>query len=411
MSGLTPIAATTSCRDPQTVYRQLRERWGDVAPVELEPGIPAWLVLGHHELCQVARNEQVFSRDPNNWRLFAEGLVPADSGLGPMMFPRDNASYADGEKHRRLRAPVYDGLENLDEHQASRFVRAVCADLIDGFAGAGTADLVSDYAGVVPMLTVAGLFGISVEDGHRFRAAVIALVSSAADSQEPALEIERILVGIMEERRARPTADLTTVFLRHPNLRNDFEIQQAMVMTISAAYLSTMSWIAQTLRLMLTDDRFGGRLRGGRLGLDDALDEVLWRDPPVANMPARYALVDCELAGAPVQRGDALVLGLAAANGDPRVHTGDPWLEVGNRSHLAWSAGPHACPAQRSGRMITRIAVDTALHRLHDLKLTIPADEVMLMPSPWTRSPASLPVRFAPSGQHREPVPSGRAYP
>src|SRR5882757_4703392 len=160
MTGLTPLVATTNCRDPQAVYRQLRERWGVVAPVELEPGIPAWLVLGHHELCQVARNEQLFSRNPNNWRLFSEGVVPPDSGLGPMMFPRDNAYFADGEKHRRLRAPVYDGLVSLDEHRTSRYVRATCANLIDELAVSGQADLVSDYAVIVPMLTVAGLFGI-----------------------------------------------------------------------------------------------------------------------------------------------------------------------------------------------------------------------------------------------------------
>ena len=402
MTGLTPLAATTNNRNPQNVYRQLQERWGVIAPVELEPGVHAWLVMGHHELCQVVRNEQLFSRDPNNWRLFTEGGVAPDSGLGPMMFPRDNAYFADGDKHRRLRAPLDDGLASLDEHRMSRFIRATCAALVDEFVDQGQADLVSDYAAVVPMLTVAGFFGLPPAQGHQLRAALMALFSSAEDSQPAAYELERILTGAMEARRANPTDDLTTEFLRHANLRTDFEIQQSMVLMISAGYETTTSWIAQTLRLMLADQRFGGRLRGGRLGLDDALDEVLWRDPPMANMPARYALVDCELAGTPIQRGDALILGLAAANGDPRVHTDDPWLEIGNRSHLAWSAGPHACPAQRAGRMITRIAVDTALHRLHDVTLAIPADEVMLLPSPWTRCPASLPVHFSPS----RPVPA-----
>ncbi|MGB3438040.1 MAG: cytochrome P450 [Actinophytocola sp.] len=396
LTGLTPLIETTSAPDPQAVYRELREDWGAVAPVELEPGIPAWLVMGHHEICQVVRNEQLFSRDPNHWRLFAEGVVAADSGLGPMMFPRDNAYFADGEKHRRLRGPLDDGLESLDEHRMARFIRATCTDLIRDFEHHGKADLVSDYAAVVPMLTVAGFFGIGREQGHELRAALIALFSSAEDSAPAARNLERILSGAMNARRNAPTDDLTTAFLRHPNLHNDFEIQQSIVLMISAGYETTTSWIAQTLRVMLTDTRFAGRMRGGRLGIDDALDEVLWRDPPMSNMPARYALVDCELAGAHIQRGDALILGLSSANNDPRVHTGDSWLEVGNRSHLAWSAGPHACPAQRPGRMITRIAVDTALHRLHDVSLAIPADEVLLLPSPWTRCPASLPVRFTP---------------
>lgn len=398
MTGLTPLSATTGTPDPQAVYRELAQQWGVVAPVELEPGVPAWLVMGHHELCQVVRNEQLFSRDPSNWRMFSEGLVAPDSGLGPMMFPRDNAYFADGDKHRRLRGPLDDGIASLDEHRMSRFIRSTCTDLIRAFEGTGKADLVADYAAVVPMLTVAGFFGISPDQGEELRMALIAMFSSAADSQKPALEVERILSTTMAQRRREPADDLTSAFLRHPNLRDDFEIQQSMVLMISAGYETTTTWIAQSLRLMLADPRFAGRLRGGRLGLDDALDEVLWRDPPMSNMPARYALVDCELAGQPIQRGDALILGMAAANADPRVHTDDPWLEVGNRSHLAWSAGPHACPAQRPGRMITRIAVDTALRRLHDVTLAIPADEVMLLPSPWTRCPASLPVRFTPPG-------------
>lgn len=398
MTGLTPLSATTVTPDPQAAYRELQERWGMVAPIELEPGIHAWLVMGHHELCQVVRNEQLFSRDPNNWRLFNEGIVAADSGLGPMMFPRDNAFFADGDKHRRLRGPLDDGIASLDEHRMSRFIRSTCRDLIRSFEHNGSADLVADYAAVVPMLTVAGFFGIGLDEGEQLRTALIAMFSAAADSQEAALEVERILTATMATRRREHADDLTAEFLRHPNLHNDFEIQQSMVLMISAGYETTTTWIAQTLRLMLADERFAGRLRGGRLGLDDALDEVLWRDPPMSNMPARYALVDCELAGQPIERGDALILGMAAANADPRVHTDDPWLEIGNRSHLAWSAGPHACPAQRAGRMITRIAVDTALHRLHDVTLAIPADEVMLLPSPWTRCPASLPVRFTPPG-------------
>jgi cytochrome P450 len=400
MTGLMPLTATTGTTDPHAAYRELQDRYGVVAPVELEPGIPAWLVMGHHEICQVVRNEQLFSRDPNNWRLFSEGIVAPDSGLGPMMFPRDNAYFSDGDKHRRLRGPLDDGLESLDEHRMARFIRAMCVDLIREVENQGKADLVADYAAVVPMLTVAGFFGLGPEQGHELRAALIALFSSAENSQAEAYNLERILTGVMNARRKVPADDLTTAFLRHPNLRDDFEIQQSIVLMISAGYETTTTWIAQTLRLMLTDPRFAGRLRGGRLGIDDALDEVLWRDPPMANMPARYALVDCELGGAHIQRGDALVMGFLAANNDPRVHTDDPWLEVGNRSHLSWSAGPHACPAQRPGRMITRIAVDTALHRLHDVTLAIPAEEIVLMPSPWTRCPASLPVRFTPPVPH-----------
>lgn len=396
MTGLTPLSATTTCQDPQAVYQRLRAEWGQVAPVELEPGIPAWLVMGHQEICELVRNERLFSRNPHNWRLLADGVVPPDSGLGPMMFPRDNAYFADGEKHRRLRAPLDTGLAALGRQRMSSMIRATCEQLIDRFAERGQADLVTDYAAVVPMQAVIGFFGIEPGQAIQLRENLIALFGSGVDSQAGYLTIQRILSDTIQDHRAAPRADLTTAFLDDPHLAGDDEIMQSMLLMIAAGHETTQSWIATTLRTMLVDPRFAGQMRGGRLGIDDALDDVLWRDPPMSNMPARYALADTELGGQAITRGDALILGLAAANNDARVHTDDPWLEVGNRSHLAWSAGPHACPAQRAGRLIARTAVDRALHRLQDVRLSVPAGDIAPLPSPWTRCPARLPVRFTP---------------
>ncbi len=394
MEGLTALSTTTTCADPQAAYRGLRDRWGLVAPVQLEPGVNAWLVMGYAEICHVVRHERLFSRDPRNWRDLSEGIVAPDSGLGPMMFPRDNAYFKDGDEHRRLRAPLDEAVSGLHQRRMGRQVTTICADLIAGFAGNGRADLVTDYAAVIPMLAVADMFGLDVTLGHELRMCLLALFGSGSDSQAGNKRFEEILTGVMRARQAAPADDLTTSFVNDPSLNGDYEIMQSMVLMISAGYETTTSWIAQALRLMLTDPRFAGRLRGGRLGVDDALDEVLWRDPPMANMPARFALHDTELAGQPIQRGDALILGLAAANADPRIHPGDMWIELGNRSHLAWSTGPHACPAHVPARIIARAAVETALHLLPDIRLAVPDDQISLVPSPWTRCPASLPVTF-----------------
>jgi cytochrome P450 len=389
-----PLAATTVTADPLFAYRELQERWGMVAPVELEPGVNAWLVMGWEEICHVVRRERTYSRNPRNWRAWQEKTVALDSGLGPMMFPRDNAYFYDGYDHFRLRAPLDDGVDAIDHRRMSRSVAAMCTELIAGFADRGEADLVAEYAAVIPMLAVADLFGLDTADGHQLQRALIALFGSGEDSQAGNRTFEGILGRVMMARKLQPADDLTSAFLGHPNLRDEGEVAQSMVLMISAGYETTTTWIAQTLRLMLTDPRFGGRIRGGRLGVDAALDEVLWRDPPMANMPARYAMRDTELAGQPIRTGDALILGLAAANNDPRVHASDPWMEMDNRAHLAWSTGPHACPAQVPARIITRTAVEHALNLLPGIHLAIPAEEVTVQPSPWTRCPAALPVRF-----------------
>ncbi|MFJ4922193.1 cytochrome P450 [Streptomyces sp. NPDC088725] len=412
-TGLLPLSSAVGSADPRAAYRKLREEWGNVAKVELEPGVPAWLVMGYRELLTITRQEQLFSRDGRKWRHMYDGVVSPDSGLLPMMGWRASVIGSDGAEHRRLRAPLDDGVAKMDQRKVRRQVEALCTDLIARFSERGRADLVTEYATIVPMLSLASLFGLDSTEGEELLNALIALFGSADDSQAGNRQFEEILLDTVRERQKNPADDMTTVFINHPNLRNEAERLQSIVVMISAGNETVTAWIAHTLRLMLTDPRFAAQLHGGRLGVDDALDLALWREPPMNNMPARYALRDTELGGQFIRAGDCLILGHAAANDDPAIRTDDGQEEWGNRAHLAFSAGPHVCPAQVPARLITRTAVNTALHLLPGMKLSIPLEEVAWRPSPWTRVPVSLPAEFSasriPAGKPaRKPAGSGR---
>jgi cytochrome P450 len=397
MTGLTPLVSTTMCPEPRHAFEKLREEYGPVAPVELEPGINGWLVLGYQEILTVARQEQVFAADPVNWSVYQQDRLAPDSQVRAMMTPYDNAFFTDGERHRRLRAPIDGGLARIDQRQLRRAVAALCTNVIAEFAGRGEADLVADYAAIIPVLAMAEVFGLDAAQGRALYQGLLELYSWQGDAEAARNRVVGLAAEAVAARRAAPTKDLTSYLAENPNLHSDAEIYDTMLLLIVGANENAINWISQTLRLMLTDGRFGGRLRGGRLGVDDALDEVLWRDPPFTNVAARYALRDTELGGQPIRRGDALILGLAAANADPRIHTdGGTFTEVGNRAHVSWSAGPHSCPARILARLIVRTAVETALHRLPGVRLAIPAEEVAPVDSAWTRGPASLPVRFPP---------------
>jgi hypothetical protein len=99
-------------------------------------------------------------------------------------------------------------------------------------------------------------------------------------------------------------------------------------------------------------------------------------------------------AGAVLRAGDPLVVSLAAANTDPAL-TADQ--RAGNRAHLAWSAGPHNCPAQSPARLIAAAAVEKLLDRLPDIELDVPVGELAWRPGPFHRALAALPVRFPPT--------------
>ncbi|MGW2324926.1 cytochrome P450 [Streptomyces sp. NPDC001700] len=391
------------------LYERMRRDHGNVVPVEIAPGIEAWLVIGHRELLHLTRDEQYFSHDPRRWTPLRDGRVPPDSPLMPLVGWRPALLFADGAQHRRMRSAVADALGRVNGHELIRTVRATAERLVAGFADQHRADLVAQYARVLPLQVVTELLGLDAESGPRLVDAIATIVAPTVAATGANKRMGRILLDLIAWKKQRPGADLTSWLLEHPVGLSDEEVLHNLVVIIVAGNQTTVNWIASTTQILLTDPAFRSSLARGHLTVDDALDLVLWRQPPTQNFPGRYATRDLRLSGQDVRAGDMLILGLAGANADPEVLPEDGRPVVGNRSHLAFGAGPHTCPARDPARLITRTAVDTLRHRLPDLEIAVPEEELPWVTSPWSKGLAGLPVRFsAPQLAAEAPAPSPR---
>lgn len=387
------------------LYEELRGTHGPVAPVSIAPGIDAWLVLGHRELLRLTREEQNFSHDPRRWSRLREGRVPADSPILPIVGWRPALLFADGQQHRRMRNAVSDTLAGINGHELRRSVRATAEALIAGFAANGEADLVAAYARTLPMRVVARLLGVDELTGQELVEAVAGLVSANSGAMDASRRMDAILHGLIEEKRRVRGDDIVSALLHHPARLTDDEVLHNLVVMFVAGNQTTVNWIATALRILLCDPLLRSSLSVGHLSVDDALDLVLWRFPPTQNFPARYATRDMEFGGQDIRTGDMLILGLAAANTDPAVLPADGTPVAGNRSHVAFGAGPHTCPAQDPARLITRTAIDTIRHRLPDLELAVPENQLEWIKSPWSNGLGMLPVRFTSPQLSQGPVP------
>ncbi|WP_308188981.1 cytochrome P450 [Streptacidiphilus sp. ASG 303] len=393
--------------DPVGLYADLRRRHGAVAPVLLDGDLPAWLVLGYRENLEVMRAPKRFSRDSRIWRDLREGNVPADSPLLPMVGWRPDCLSADGAEHRRLRGAVTDSLDRFDQRGIRRHVHRVAHRLVDGFCADGRAELLTRYAQHVPMLVLTRLLGLPEEDGPELVRASSDLMTGterAAAANEHILETLRRLV---QRRKAVPGEDLASWMLAHPSRLTDEEVQNHLRLVLVAANATTTSLIANTLRVVLTDPRFRASLAGVRMTVADAVEHVLWNEPPLTACPGGWATADTELAGRSIRAGDMVILGLAAANTDSTVRPEVSAPVRGNRSHLAFSGGAHMCPGQDIGRTITDAAVDVLLLRLPDLRLAVPDEELGWQSSIWARHLEALPVEFAARPPEERTYPSG----
>jgi cytochrome P450 len=309
-----------------------------------------------------------------------------------MMMYRPNCLFTDGPVHARLRGAVTDSLDRIDAGALRGHVERSADTLIDHFAPAGEADLVDQYAKVLPLLVFNELFGCTPDIGARLVYGMSGIFDGV-DAEKANAELTRGVLDLIALRRRQPGADVTSWLLRHPAYLTDEELAHQLVVLMGAGTEPEQNLIANTLRLLLSDRRFAGDLSGGSLPVEDALDEVLWTDPPMANYAVTYPRQDLTFAGTHLPADQPVVISFAAANTDPSRISDH---RAGNRAHLAWSAGPHTCPAKGHARLIASVAIEKLLDRLPDLRLTVPADELHWRPGPFHRALSALPVRFPP---------------
>ncbi|MFI2241674.1 cytochrome P450 [Streptomyces chrestomyceticus] len=400
--GLRRLYGPEAERAPHELYERLRQEHGPVAPVLLPGEISAWLVLGHQENLEVLRNPLLFSADSRRWNV---RLAP-DSPLLPITAYQPVIAFADGDEHARLRSAVTDSLARINRHGNRRYVVRYTDRLLHAFAAAGQADLVTDFAEKLPILVLSRQFGIPEQDALPLGEAVRDLVRPT----ETAVKSNQIVVETMEElirrKKAVPGDDLTSWLLRHEAGLSDDEVLQHLRHALVAANENTANLVANTLRMVLTDRRFRGNLAGGQMTLPDALDQVMWDQPPLSLIPNRWATGDTVLGGQRINGGDMVLLGLAAGNRDPAVRPDLSTPVHGNRSHLAFGKGPHECPGMDIGRAIADTAIDTLLARLPDIQLAVPETELSVTTSMVSSRLNTLPVRFTPQ-RPKQGAPAG----
>ncbi|WP_157103660.1 cytochrome P450 [Nocardia harenae] len=389
-----PLYALEFGTEPARVYRTMREAHGALVPVELAPGVPATLVIGYRTGLGILNDPEHFPADPRPW----QATVPPDCPVLPVLQWRPIPMRSTGHEHERLRAVVAAALADVDLHAINAVVERNAVPLINAFCSAGAAELVAEYSAPLVFTVVNELLGCPPAISER-AADGVAAVLEGSGAHEGNRIFEDAIRQLLQYRRATPGADITSSLLRHGAELSDEELVQQLSVFYGVGSEPVQALIANALRLLLTDHQFGDGVLAGTLSTRDAIDHVLFHDPPLPNnsftYPRRPVLVD----GVWLPADQPVVVSLAGCNQDPEI-AGD---HTGNRAHLAWSAGPHRCPARSLAYLIAQNAVDQLLDALPELRLAVPHDELRWRPGPLHRTPAELPVTFEPAA--RLPLP------
>lgn len=393
--GRVPLYGPEFAADPQAYYGFLRH-YGPAAPVELAPGVEATLVTDYAAALQLLQDSGTFRKDARRWRAFNEGKVGPDSPVAPLLAYRPNCMFADGADHLRLRQAVTDSMARVDTRRLSHSTEQVSGYLISQFSARGSADLLGDYAKQLPLFVFNELFGCPADIGDRVLFGISGMFDGVNADKATAVLFQAVgeLVAL---KRSRPGEDVTSWLMQHQAGLSDEEMVHQLALLLGAGAEPLRNLIGNTLHRLLTHDRYA---REGGL-IDEALDDTLWENPPMSNYAPHYPAADTEFAGQQLQAGDLVLVSFAAANTGPALQASRQ--SGSNRAHLAWSAGPHACPSKEPARHITVTAIENLLNQLPDVRLAVPEDSLSWRHGPFHRALSALPARFTPVQPIRRP--------
>jgi cytochrome P450 len=375
--------------DPAPVWDELRPRC-PIAHTTRHGG--SWLPTTYADVTAVARDVEHFSSRH-------VGVVPGtteDDALLPVGLPPIAAESPVHTWTRRLLLPWFSP-RRVAEYE--RYTRALCEQLVDGFAAHGHADAAADYAQQIPVRVIGLMLGVPESMADTFTGWVRSILEFATDIPRRNAardELVTYFLGEMDHRRTEPGDDLISTLL-HTEVDGapvpDGHVLGTVALTLIAGVDTTWSAIGSALWHLATHDDDRRRLVREPELLPTAIEELLRAYSPVTM--ARIVASDVEFAGCPMHEGDRVLLSFAAANRDPAAFPDADRVVIDRAAnrHVAFGAGIHRCAGSNLARMELRVALEQWLARIPEFHLA--PDATVTWAGGQVRGPRRLPVVFA----------------
>ncbi|MDG4820745.1 cytochrome P450 [Asanoa sp. WMMD1127] len=358
--------------DPYPTYDRLRA----AGPLWRTPG--QLLLATSHRVCS-----QIFKDSRFGHHTDAPSPVPFRRG--PQTGGARWFVVLDPPDHTRLRRLVTKAFTPRLIAGLRPRIAELAETLLDEAVAAREVDLIGVWAYPLSLTVITEMLGVPVADRELMKrwSATIAraidpdFVQTGAEKAEQGrtfVAIKDYFAALVAERRTRPTDDLLGQLVKIEEQGDRLTLDELVatcILLLFAGHETVVDLLGNATVALSSRPEQARWLAAHPEAAPTAVDELLRFDPPVQAL-MRTALVDCELEGVPVRRGDMVMLLMAAANRDPAAFPEPDRLDLrrdGER-HLSFGAGIHYCVGAALGRLEGSVALTTLLRRAPDLALT-----------------------------------------
>ena len=326
-----------------------------------------WVVTKHKDVKEVSRRSDVFSSlEKTALPRYKDGTVGAQIETGKFVLLNMDAPHHTHLRKIVSRAFTPRAVEQLRADLAERARQIVAAA-----AARGTGDFVEQVSCELPLQAIAGLMGVPQED----RMKLFHWSNQMVGDMDPEFEnndaisasVELITYGMQmaAERTANPGDDLVTKLV-HADVDghklSDDELGFFVILLAVAGNETTRNSITQGMMAFTDHPDQWELFKRERPGT--AADEIVRWATPVTSFQ-RTALVDTELSGVPIKKGQRVVMFYRSANFDEDVFT-DPYAFDVLRDpnpHVGFGGnGAHFC----IGANLARMTIDLMFNAIAD---------------------------------------------
>lgn len=388
--------------NPYPAYALVRSN-DPVHSLKMENGRTTWLITRYEDALAILKDQR-FIKDFRRL-LTPEQLAQAQGNIYNML--NTHMLSFDPPDHTRLRALVNLSFTPRLVEQWRERIQAIADELIDAMEQRGEReiDLVDAFAFPLPIIVITEMLGVPTQDRENFREWSNALLDGAGHPEQlqnaraKILEFTMYLTGLVAAKRQQPGDDLISRLIvaeENGDRLNETELLSMIFLLLVAGHETTVNLIGNSVLALLQHPEQKKLLQQNPELIKSAVEEFLRFHSPVAIGTNRWAGEDLEFGGKQMRRGDAVLVGLAAANHDPSEFAHSDELDITRKEnrHLAFGMGIHYCLGAPLARLEGQIAINTLLKRLPNLRLTVPVEELIWRPSMLLLGVSKLPVAY-----------------
>jgi len=292
----------------------------------------------------------------------------------------------EAKAHTRLRTLVNRAFVSRQVEQLRPRIRQLAHELIDGFEGNESVDLIKAFAAPIPAIVIAEMIGLPAQMAPQLlnwsnRMVTMYMYNvtreTELDANQAAAEFTAYLREVITERRKSPREDLLTHMLttdRDGDVLSEDEVISTAILLLNAGHEATVHTTGNGVKSILESGLDPQSLFATPEQAEASVEECLRFDAPL-HMFTRYALVDTEIDGIALRRGDVIGLLLGAANRDParfaQAGRFDPFRKDG--ANVSFGAGIHFCIGAPLARIELQEAMGVLFERLPKLRIAEPA--------------------------------------